>query len=77
MLQTPTLEKLEQLKFTGMLKALQQQQDMPELRKMSFDERFGLLVDSEFLERDNARVSKRLHSAKLKQQGDVSNLVEI
>jgi DNA replication protein DnaC len=74
MLKTPTIEKLEHLKFSGMLHAWQQQEDMPELQKLDFDERFGLLVDAEFLERENIRLSKRLQSAKLRQQACLEDI---
>lgn len=39
MLHHPTLEKLQSLRFTGMLKALQEQQQLPDIDTLSFEER--------------------------------------
>ena len=66
MLSHPTLEKLQELKLTGMLKALQEQIDMPDLGEVGFEERLGLLVDREMTERENRRLKTRLRKAKLR-----------
>jgi len=68
MLTHPVLEKLETLRFYGMLKALQEQMQMPDIDKLTFEERFGLLVDREMTERENRRYKSRLSKANLKQQ---------
>ena len=67
MLHHPTLDKLQQLKLTGMRRALQDQAAMPEIAAIPFEERLGLLVDRELTERDNRRLQMRLRTAKLKQ----------
>lgn len=67
MLKTPTIEKLHALKLTGMLKGLEEQQASSEYKSLSFDERFGLLIDRETVERENRRLKTRLKQAKLKQ----------
>jgi len=61
-----TMEKLAELKFTGMLKALKEQMEMPEIGSLSFEERFGLILDREAIERENRRLANRLRKAKLK-----------
>lgn len=66
MLTHPTLEKLQQLRLLGMLKALQDQQRMPETHHLGFEERLGLLIDRELSERDNRRLGSRLKKAKLR-----------
>jgi len=66
MMYHPTLEKLQQLKLTGMLHALQEQEAIPDVRAMPFEERLGLMVDRELTERDNRRMQTRLRMAKLK-----------
>lgn len=68
MLNHPTLDKLQTLKFTGMAKALAEQMALPEIEKLSFEERLGLLVDREMTERDDRRLKSRLRKARLKQQ---------
>jgi DNA replication protein DnaC len=50
-----------------MAKALSEQLQMPEITALSFEERFGLLVDRELTERDARRLMTRLRQAKLRQ----------
>ena len=49
MLHHPTIDKLQHLRFNGMLKALQEQQGLPQWEALSFEERLGLLADRELL----------------------------
>jgi DNA replication protein DnaC len=67
MLNHPTVDKLHQLRLTGMARALASQAQSPEIGQLSFDERLGLLVDSEAAERESRQNSARLKRAKLKQ----------
>jgi DNA replication protein DnaC len=67
MMYHPTLDKLQQLKLTGMLRALQEQEAIADIRTLPFEERLGLMVDRELTERDNRRMQTRLRAAKLKQ----------
>ncbi len=67
MLKTPTIEKLQTMKLNGMLKGLEEQNASPEYESLSFEERFGLLVDRESIERENRRLKTRLKQAKLRQ----------
>jgi len=66
MLSTPTLDKLQALKLPAMAQAWTAQQQTADLAALGFDERFGLLVDAEWLARDNKRVARALQEAKLK-----------
>jgi len=66
MLTHPTLEKLQQLKFTGMIAALSEQINTTDIDQLTFDERLGLLVDREMTERENRKLSSRLRRAKLR-----------
>jgi DNA replication protein DnaC len=74
MLSHPTFDQLRALKLTGMLKALQEQAQMPDIERLSFLERLGLLVDREIQERDNRRLATRLRFAKLKQAASLEDL---
>ena len=67
MMYHPTLDKLQQLKLTGMRHALQEQEAIPDIRTLPFEERLGLMVDRELTERGNRRMQTRLRMAKLKQ----------
>lgn len=66
MLTHPTLEKLQALKLSGMVKALSEQMNMPDVRDLSFEERLGLLVDREMTERSDRRLKTRLRQARLR-----------
>lgn len=66
MLNHPTYQQLNQLRLFGMAKALSEQQRLPELDRMSFEERLGLLVEREASERASAQTSARLRRARLK-----------
>jgi DNA replication protein DnaC len=68
MLNTQTTHKLRALKLTGMLEAIESQAAQPDLVSLSFDERFGLLVDYEYSFRENRRLARLLKDAKLKHQ---------
>jgi len=62
----PTMEKLQTLHLNAFAAAWQEQQKQPDVLTMSFDERLGLLVDAEWLARENARVARNLRAAKLR-----------
>ena len=74
MLTHPTLNKLQTLRLTGMLAALQQQVQMPEMNDLNFEERLGLLVDREITERENRRLITRLKKAKLRQSASFEDI---
>jgi DNA replication protein DnaC len=70
MLTQPTIDKLHQLKLLGMASALDQQRQRPaDFADLDFEDRFGLLVESEHLYRDNCRMTIALKNAKLKIPG--------
>jgi len=66
MLNEPTHEKLHLLKLAAMAAAWSEQQKQPETRELSFDERFGLLVDAEWRGRENKRLTRSLKEARLR-----------
>jgi len=74
MLTHPTMEKLNTLKLTGMVKALTEQQQMTEVDSLGFEERLGLLVDREATERENRKLATRLKKAKLRQSASIEDL---
>src|SRR6516162_8983728 len=43
----PTIATLRRLRLTGMAKALEEQQGLPDCERLSFDERLAMLVDRE------------------------------
>ncbi len=73
MLSHPTIEKLENLRLGGMVMALKEQQSM-DLDNLSFEERLGLLVDRETVERDNRRLKTRFRQARLRHQACIEDI---
>jgi DNA replication protein DnaC len=74
MLVHPILDKLQSLRFFGMLTALEEQLQIPDIDQLSFDERLGLLVDREITARDNRRLKTRLQKAKLRQNACIEDI---
>jgi DNA replication protein DnaC len=70
----PILDQLTELRLTGMHRALAEQLKMNDLDSLSFEERFGLLLDHEMTERDDRRMLYRLRKARLKQPACVEDI---
>ena len=66
MLTTPTLDRLNGLRLPTFALAWQAQQQDPAATALGFDERLALLVDAEYLARENKRVQTALKEAKLR-----------
>ena len=66
MLNEPTLEKLHALRLRTMAETWQSQQRDATVGALSFDERFTLIVDAEYLARDNRRLARLLKDAELR-----------
>jgi DNA replication protein len=74
MLLNPTLNKLNELRLIGMAKAYAEQEETKDIAQLSFEQRFGLLVDREMTERENRRLVSRLRAAKLRQNASVEDI---
>jgi len=62
----PTLEKLNALRLTKMAEAWQLQAKDATTSELSFDDRLALLVDAEYLARDNRKLARLLKDAALR-----------
>ncbi|MEL7054454.1 MAG: ATP-binding protein, partial [Cyanobacteria bacterium J06588_5] len=60
-----TLEQLKDMKLNGFMEAWQEQHAQPTYHDLSFDERLSLLVEREYLRRQQQRQQRRLKQAKL------------
>ena len=69
MLTQHTLTRLHGLKLDGMARAFEEQLAQPASHDLSFEERFGLLVDREVVWRDTRRLDRLLKHAHLKFPG--------
>jgi DNA replication protein DnaC len=66
MLNEPTADKLKELGLHVLAQLWLEQQHQPDVIKLSFDERLALLVEAQWLHRENQRVDRALRRAKLK-----------
>ena len=74
MLNHPTLDKLESLRLHGMVQALKQQWQQPEIDELSFEQRLGFLVDRESDFRQSRQMQTRLRKAKLRHNAVVEDI---
>ena len=66
MLTSPTHEQLAALHLHAMATAWHDQQRLAEHATLSFDERFGFLVEAQWLARQNSRLQRALREARLR-----------
>jgi DNA replication protein DnaC len=66
MLTNPTIEKLQALRLTAMAEAFDQQRSSSQYADLPFEDRLGLLVDTEWTARERRRLAQRLRHAKLR-----------
>ena len=63
MINEATISRLYEMKLSAMAASYKQQMGDNGIHKLSFDERFGLLVDTEWTNRKNNRLKRLIHSA--------------
>lgn len=66
MLTDTIVDRLAAFKLRGFLEAYKEQQENPQYRELSFEERLAMLIDRESLRRQNYAFQKRVGSAKLR-----------
>jgi DNA replication protein DnaC len=69
MLMQPTLEQLNELRLYALARAWQAQHEDPSTDDLGFDDRLALLVEAEWTDRQNKRLSRLLREAKLRIAG--------
>ena len=69
MLNQPTVEKLHNMKLYGMADAFRAQLETAEARQLGFEERFALLVEQQWLWKENRALARRLQASRLKEPG--------
>jgi len=74
MLTSPTFDKLRDLNLMGMSRAYQEQMERAEYQALGFDDRLGMIVDTELQERENRRLHRYLKSARLRDQACVEDI---
>jgi len=66
MLHEQTMEKLYAMKLNGMAEAFKEQLELPDMVDLSFEDRFALLVDRQWVFKEDRRMRRLLSNAKLK-----------
>lgn len=74
MLDKQTTDKLNSMKMYAFARALEEQLASEDYDELSFGERVGLLVDREWTEREERRLTRRLQSAKLREQACIEDV---
>lgn len=74
MLNQPTIEKLQAMKLHGMADGFRQQLETADMSQFSFEERFAMLVDQQWLWKENRALARRLSVAKFKQRGVIEDI---
>jgi DNA replication protein DnaC len=73
MLINPTLNRLRELKLTGMADAFAESLEKP-LPDLDFESRLSIMIDREYYLRESRRLKRRLTQAKLHQQACVEDI---
>jgi DNA replication protein DnaC len=74
MLNQPTLEKLETMHLQGMAEAFRSQAQQTSFAELSFEERLAMLVDQEWIWRQNRALARRLTQAKFRYRASVEDI---
>jgi DNA replication protein DnaC len=74
MLNEQTFDKLHSMKLIGMAEGFKEQLEQSSFRDLSFEERFGMLVEHQWSWKENKRLSRFLKEAKLKLQACIEDI---
>lgn len=74
MLTQPTIDKLNAMKLSAMARAFADQMQCPDIAQLSFEERFGLIVDYQMTDQENRRMQNRLKNARLRLSASLEDL---
>jgi DNA replication protein DnaC len=74
MLNQQTLHKLFVMRLNGMADAFRQQLEQPDVSGLSFEERFGMLVDRQWSWKEDRALARRLRTSRLKSSASVEDI---
>ncbi len=75
MLINPTLERLRAMRLAAMADGFASQMQDPNMAGLSFEERFALLVDQQWLGRQNRALARRLQLARFGEAASVEDII--
>jgi DNA replication protein DnaC len=71
---TQTIEQLREMKFSGFIEALEEQESNPEYHQLTFQERLTFLVQKEYLLRKNRQLTSRIKRANFRLDASIEGL---
>ncbi|MGH8526220.1 MAG: ATP-binding protein [Gammaproteobacteria bacterium] len=74
MLIQATVEKMNAMKLSAMAEAFERQLASSEYAELSFEERVGLMVDTEWTARENRKLARRLRGAKMRHAACIEDI---
>lgn len=74
MLNQQTITKLNVMRLNGMAEAFRAQLEQPAMAGLSFEERFAMLVDSQWTYKENRALNRRLRNSRLKNTATVEDI---
>lgn len=74
MLKQQTLDKMQAMKMAAMAEAFEHQLAKSDYADLSFEERIGLLIDTEWTAREQRKLARRLRSAKMRYPASLENV---
>src|SRR5258708_20319115 len=74
MINQQTIDKLHAMKLHGLADAFRAQLETTEAAQLSFEERFALLVDQQWLWKENRALARRMRAAHLKERGVIEDV---
>ncbi|MFC1543942.1 IS21-like element helper ATPase IstB [Gemmatimonadota bacterium] len=74
MLMEQTLESMRAMRLLGMPEAMEEQMQTPGASKLSFEDRIGLLIEREQLDRNDRRITRLLQQAKLPMPASIEDV---
>src|SRR5208283_1205850 len=69
-----TMENLYQMRLGTMAEAFKEQLNAPSQSSLSFEERFGMIIDGEWTPRENRKLQSRLKAARLKLNASIEDI---
>ena len=74
MLDNTTYGQLAKLKLYGFSAELQEQEKTGGYKEMSFNDRLSILIQTEFLDKENKNMTRKISNARLKQKASLEKV---
>src|SRR5436309_7635867 len=74
MLTQATIDKMHAMKLTSLAEAFNKQTRSPECAALSFEERVGMMIDTEYDAREQRKLTRRLRWARLRHQASLEDV---